>query len=250
MIALTNIQRFSIHDGPGIRTTIFLKGCSLRCPWCSNPENVYGSDCRYYEPDELLKYILKDRIFYDSNPEGGVTFSGGEALLQIHEILPLLEMLKRENVNIAAETCLYVPHENLALSLEYIDIFYADIKIIDSLRAKDILRSNLNLYLENLNALIKWRDPNGKRKPVVIRVPVIGGFTDDENNRHKVKDLLKVHAEGIIKIELIKEHNLALSKYRSLGIHEPDYRGVSDGLMNTYREELLCTGLPVEICKV
>ena len=92
-ILLTNIQRFSLHDGPGIRTTIFLKGCSLRCPWCSNPENlnpypeeyikdgnrgIYGKE---YAIDEIFIEVMKDKDYYESN--GGLNFSGGEALLKV-----------------------------------------------------------------------------------------------------------------------------------------------------------------------
>lgn len=105
---ITNIQRFSLHDGPGIRTTIFLKGCSLRCPWCSNPENIKPYPEKYYKDgiegiygknytcDEVYNEIIKDRAFYDEN--GGVTFSGGEALLYVNELLPLLEKLKKERI--------------------------------------------------------------------------------------------------------------------------------------------------------
>lgn len=106
---ITNIQRFSLHDGPGIRTTIFLKGCSLRCPWCSNPENIKPYPEKYYKDgiegiygknytcDEVYNEIIKDRAFYDEN--GGVTFSGGEALLYVNELLPLLEKLKKERIS-------------------------------------------------------------------------------------------------------------------------------------------------------
>lgn len=115
---ITNIQRFSLHDGPGIRTTVFLKGCSIRCPWCSNPENInhqiesyvkdgkegfYGKE---YSVDQVLKEVLKDKIFYEDN--GGVTFSGGEALLYAKELLPLMEQIKQNNISIAVETCLFV----------------------------------------------------------------------------------------------------------------------------------------------
>lgn len=115
-MTITNIQRFSLHDGPGIRTTVFLKGCSIRCPWCSNPENInhqiekyvkdgkegfYGKE---YSVDEVLKEVLKDKIFYEDN--GGVTFSGGEALLYAKELLPLMEQIKQNNISIAVESSL------------------------------------------------------------------------------------------------------------------------------------------------
>ena len=141
---ITNIQRFSLHDGPGIRTTIFLKGCSLRCPWCANPENIKPYPEKYYKDgiegiygknytyDEVYNEIIKDRAFYDEN--GGVTFSGGEALLYVNEILPLLEKLKKERITIAVETCLFIPTENLRRVIPYIDYFYVDMKILDKSR--------------------------------------------------------------------------------------------------------------------
>ena len=128
---ITNIQRFSLQDGPGIRTTIFLKGCSLKCPWCSNPENIsyeieeykndgekgiYGKDI---ELDELYEEIKKDDAYYKID-NGGVTFSGGEVLLQIEKIEPLLKKLKSEKINICMETCLVSPLDNLKVALKLI----------------------------------------------------------------------------------------------------------------------------------
>lgn len=246
-IALTNIQRFSLHDGPGIRTTVFMSGCSLRCSWCSNPENVYSCRAELYDPESLALEVLKDRAFY--NP-GGVTFSGGEALLQIDALVPVLEILERENVHTAVETCLYVPPENLALAMKHIDLFYVDVKILDREEASSILHGNLDLYLENLDALMHYRSPEGRRKSVVLRVPVIGRFTDGSKNREAVKNLIVKYSDGIQKVELIKEHNLGAGKYRSLGLAVPGYFGVSDELMTDYREYLKEAGVPVEICKV
>jgi len=128
-VIFTNVQHFSLHDGPGIRTTVFLKGCTIRCPWCSNPENlkfkletyvrngekdIYG---RKISCDELYKELIKDKAFYgEANGDipandfcidnafdlgklpGGITFSGGEALAQIDRIVPLLEKLKKEHI--------------------------------------------------------------------------------------------------------------------------------------------------------
>lgn len=130
---ITNIQRFSLHDGPGIRTTVFLKGCSIRCPWCSNPENInhqiekyvkdgkegfYGKE---YSVDEVLKEVLKDKIFYEDN--GGVTFSGGEALLYAKELLPLMEQIKQNNISIAVESSLFVPSSYLEMVIPFLSTF-------------------------------------------------------------------------------------------------------------------------------
>ena len=138
-ILITNIQRFSLHDGPGIRTTVFTKGCTLHCPWCSNPENLTpaiqnyvkkdkdghveetGTYGKWYSPEKLYDEIVKDKIFYgdietDSSLDfealpGGVTFSGGECLAQIKELEPVLKRLNEEHIHTAVESCLFVPDE-------------------------------------------------------------------------------------------------------------------------------------------
>lgn len=273
-LLVTNIQRFSLHDGPGIRTTVFFKGCSLRCPWCSNPENIspviqeYTRDGQkglygqYISADDLYKNIIKDKAFFDGPNEkwivktaneldslpGGVTFSGGECLLQMRKIEELCNRLHKRSVHIAVETCLFVPVSNLEIALRCIDLFFVDIKIIGS-GCKKYENGDLNLFLSNLERLMKWKDIAGNKKPVIVRIPVIGGFTDSRENRSKVIDLIKLYKDSILKIELIKEHNLGESKYRSLG-YNITYTGVDDSLMDVYKMELGKIGPPVEICKI
>lgn len=271
-ILLTNIQRFSLHDGPGIRTTVFLKGCSLRCPWCSNPENlephpqkytkdgIEGTYGKYYSVSELVKECLKDKNFYDgklsspdlwniTNPEqidqlpGGVTFSGGEALLQAEALVPVCFSLHEAGIHIAVETCLFVLARSVELAVEMVDFFYVDVKILDETRCKAVEHGNLNLYLENLDMLMK------SGKPVVIRIPVIGSYTDTPENRALVYNLLEKYKDRILKIEMIKEHNLAESKYRSLNM-VMDYHGVDDELMEVYKTELSDLGILTELCKI
>lgn len=269
-ILLTNIQRFSLHDGPGIRTTVFLKGCSLRCPWCCNPENisktpqsyvedgmkkVYG---RYMKPEDLVRECIKDKGFYErvvdggesveSNKleqmPGGVTFSGGECLLQMEKLIPVCEALHRESVHIAAETCLFVSAMQLAQAICHIDLFYVDMKILDSKRCMEVEHGSLELYLRNLDILLH------SGKPVVIRIPVIGGKTDDTENRKEALKLLKKYQQQIMKVELIREHNLGESKYASLGMSVPKYKGVNNKFLEEYQAELVKIGMPVEICSV
>lgn len=271
-IHLTNIQRFCLHDGPGIRTTVFLKGCSLCCPWCSNPENLlpqpqnyikdgvsrtYG---RYYTSDDLVKECLKDKIFYTGelvNPKlwnitnaedidklpGGVTFSGGEPLLQMEALVPVCSALHKFDIHIAAETCLFVPQSNLTFALDYIDFFYCDIKILNPNRCMSVEQGRISIYLENFNTLMK------SGKPIVIRIPVIGTYTDIAENRLAVHELISKYRDSILKIELIKEHNLGESKYKSLNL-KFEYHGVKDSLMEQYKDELSKFGILTEICKL
>ena len=277
-ILITNIQRFSLHDGPGIRTTVFLKGCSIHCPWCSNPETIkpepekylkngiegiYG---KFYSVSELVKECLKDQKFYDgklssrdlwniTRPEqidqlpGGVTFSGGEALLQMEKLVPVCSLLHYNDIHIAVETCLFVPRSNLSLALDYIDFFYIDMKILNEARCKKVEHGNLNLYLDNLNTLLSWKDKEGNYKPVVIRIPVIGSYTAISENREAVKKLVCKYKDRILKVEMIKEHSLAENKYRSLNM-TMDYHGVDDELMENYKTELINLGIMIEVCKI
>lgn len=270
-ILLTNIQRFSLNDGPGIRTTVFLKGCSLRCPWCSNPENIslqpqtysfkgksgiYGE---YMSADELVNECIKDVVFYKGSLNckewniketkqidllpGGVTFSGGECILQMNKLVPVCKSLHDKGVHIAVETCLFVPDTLLSIALENVDFFYVDMKILDKERCKDIEKGNLDQYLSNLSTIMN------SDTPIAIRVPVIGSYTDDMENRMAVKALIEKYKSNILKIELIKEHNLGEDKYNSLGI-KMNYKGVDDALMEKYKEELDGLGMPVEVCRI
>ncbi len=213
-----------------------------------------------------MKECLKDKVFYKgkiSNPAlwninnatdidklpGGVTFSGGECFLQMDKLFPVCEELHRNGIHIAAETCLFCNPEQVKLALNHIDFFYVDMKILDPDRCKFIEHGNFNLYLENINTLLNWKNRNGYHKPIVIRIPVIGTYTDDVHNREFVKELISKYQESILKIELIKEHNLGASKYKSLNM-KMSYHGVTNSLMEQYKTELSDLGIPVEICKI
>lgn len=274
LIMVTNIQRFSLHDGPGIRTTVFLKGCTLRCPWCSNPENISNYKQKYVKDgkeglygkgincDELYIEVMRDSKFYTGQLTdyaifssddleklpGGVTFSGGEALLQINELEPLLIRLRDKHIHTAVETCLYVPQDYLELALKYIDLFYFDIKILNKQRVKEILHTDIETYFANLNILKYYSDIYGKPKPIVARVPVIGGYTDDEENIEFVIELISRIKP--LKVELLKEHNLGIAKYNSLNLIPPEYKGVTDEFMKEYKSRLDKVGIMTEICNI
>ena len=246
-IKVSNIQRFSLQDGPGIRTTVFLKGCSIHCPWCSNPEcleSIAGG--KEYKAEELVKECLKDKNFYgvyDSLP-GGVTFSGGECLLQAKNLVPVMMALKENNVHIAVETSLYAPPEALELMSEYADLLYVDVKIIDPEKCKEHQRADVSLFLGNFESLMR-----DKTNPVIVRIPVIGQYTDDSGNMDLVYELLNQNRNRILKIELLKEHNLARKKYEEFNLPY-EYHGVSDDLMEGYKNKLESLNIPVDILKI
>lgn len=252
---ITNIQRFSLHDGPGIRTTVFLKGCSIRCPWCSNPENInhqienyvkdgkegfYGKE---YSVDQVLKEVLKDKIFYEDN--GGVTFSGGEALLYAKELLPLMQQIKQNNISIAVESSLFVPSSYLEMVIPFVDYFYVDLKVMDKERCSFLLKGNLDLFKSNLAILAKSKKFN-------VRIPVIYGYTDDENNIKCIIDVIREYRASIKKVKLTKGHNLGDNKYVSLGKEVPPKAEVSDLFLDEYRKKIteVVAGVGVGICSI
>ena len=153
-IIVSNIQRFCLQDGPGIRTTVFFKGCNLNCPWCSNPENINPNMESYRENNEINTYgyeisledlekeILKDQLYYKSG--GGVTFSGGECLLQFEKIEELLKRLKENRINMCIETALSVPQKYVDIAVKYVDEFIIDIKILDE---ANIDKHNGNIHI-------------------------------------------------------------------------------------------------------
>lgn len=250
-IIISNIQRFCLHDGPGIRTTVFLKGCNLRCPWCSNPENlnfekeefekdeikgIYG---REIELSELKEELLKDKIFYET--EGGITFSGGEALLHVKELEPLLKELKNENINMCLETSLVVPDELIDIAINYIDLFYIDIKILEKQNEYKI-NTNIELYLKNIRKIFS------KNKKVIFRIPLVPQYTYTETNVSAILNFLKEF--NPMKVEVFKIHRLGERKYKTLGKEMPKFEEVKDIEINSFKEKIEELGINVQICSI
>lgn len=251
-ITVSNIQRFSLHDGPGIRTTVFLKGCSLHCPWCANPENINpsiepytdGEKTCFYGKEISLKEIfdecVKDKVFYGN--DGGVTFSGGEPLLNIHNYKPLLYNLKKENISLCVETALFVNKQNVELSAQYIDFYCVDIKILDAQKCKKILGNDIELYKSNVRYLLDY----GKK--IQFRVPLIAPFTTDLKNIESITNFCVEN--GIKELELIKGHNLAVTKYKSL--RKPMYviPDISNIELTKLQTVFFDNGIKTELCMI
>lgn len=254
-VRISNIQRFCLHDGPGIRTTVFLKGCNLKCPWCANPENidyefneftnidtgehgVFGQDI---EITDLYEEIIKDREYYQMN-NGGVTFSGGEPLLQIKKIEPLLKRLKEENINMCIETALNVPLEYVQIASKYIDEFIIDIKILKSAECNKVLNGDVKLYNSNL---VYLSDLNST---IIFRIPLISEYTLDNENIELIIELVKKYKSQ--NIEIFKVHNLAESKYKSLNKPFISFLNVDDKEVETIYNKIKQAGLNVEIIKI
>ncbi len=248
-IRVTNIQRMCFHDGPGIRTTVFLKGCSLRCPWCSNPENIsfeiqeyhvdgkngiYGRD---YRVDELFGEIMKDRAFWGT--EGGITFSGGEPLLQANQLKPLLELLKKDGINVVVETALFVNWDNIDPIVEYVDGFIVDVKVLIPKNCKAHVGGDLMQFEENVKRLYE------KRKISVFRIPCSNEYTLIDENRKQIQCFVKEYPN--IPVQIFKIHNLGEAKYASLGMKAHDFENVDDERMDLFAMELKSLGADVLI---
>lgn len=236
-VRITDIQHFSLHDGPGIRTTVFLKGCSIDCPWCANPECIspkiqgeFGYDISL---DDLEKEILKDEPYYKTG--GGVTFSGGEPLLQIKQLEPILKSLKLKNINICFETSLFVREKYLNTAKLYTDEFIVDIKMLDKDNTKNILKGNLDQYLNNLKFL--------DLEKTTFRIPVTEYSLNDQNLILQLINTFKPK-----KIEIFKLHNLARGKYEILN-RDFYSKEVSDDDLINFKDNLN-EFVPTEIIEI
>lgn len=231
-ILVGNIQRFSLHDGPGIRTTVFLMGCNIRCPWCANPENLEGrirqmkdnhtgfvnKYGKIYSSQELLKELLKDEIFFTDG--GGITFSGGEALLQANNLEEIWKLLKERKINLCVETALFVPMRNLEISLKYLDEYIVDVKILNSERCSNILHGDIQQYYQNLDALVR------SDKKILLRFPVSYPETVNDQNLGLLIKLLNIYK--FPRLQIFAIHDLGKSKYDALGIPFQPFTKVSN----------------------
>lgn len=225
-VIITNIQHFSHHDGPGIRTTVFLKGCSINCPWCAHPECIspkieeeFGYEISL---EDLEKEILKDKPYYETG--GGVTFSGGEPLLQINDLEPLLKSLKNKNINICFETALFVPEKYLKIAKKYSDEFIVDIKMINHENCKKVIGGKIDQYLNNIKLL--------DLKKTTFRIPITKFILKDTK---LILDLLKTYQPK--HLEIFELHNLARKKYDILN-KEQYYEKIDDREIKEFYEKL------------
>ena len=248
-----DITRSSFVDGPGIRTTVFFKGCNLRCAWCHNPESqspkpqmmFYQNKCtgcgkckekcpndpepcelcgkctlycprdareicgRESTVNELLREILKDKAFYESSG-GGVTFSGGECMLQIDFLEEILKECKKGGIHTAVDTAGHVPFEYFERILPYTDLFLYDVKCFDSDKHREYTGVGNERILENLKGLLTTDTP------VWVRIPIIPTVNDSLEELQSIKAFL-ASCTFPEKIELLPYHAMGEHKYAALG---------------------------------
>ncbi|MBY6195593.1 glycyl-radical enzyme activating protein [Vibrio hangzhouensis] len=260
-----NIQRFSTHDGDGIRSILFLKGCSLACSWCQNPESRSAKHSLLFDQrscmtechlcvdacnairrvsgtitinrkqldqnqiialrdvcptqaltvcgeqakeDALFDILIKDKPFYEQS-NGGITFSGGEPLLQSNLVASLASRLKDEGVSTAVETCMHVPWKNIEQVSPYIDCWLTDLKHTNEDKFYQWAEGSLKRIKANFQKL----DRIANR--IVIRVPVVPGFNDTEQELKEIIDFA-AELQHCHELHLLPYHTLGINKYRLL----------------------------------
>ena len=262
-----NIQRYSLHDGPGIRTTVFLKGCPLHCAWCHNPEGIEPrpeilrnsvrciacglcrencpaqaagplaqdgqaedelprcagcGECaracpsearrlvgRHMTAAEVLAEILHDRLFHEDSG-GGVTFSGGEPLLQAEFLLALLESCRRREIHTAVDTSGYAPREDLLNAARQANLFLYDLKTLDDDLHRRYTGVSNRLIVENLRAL------GAVHRNIWVRMPLVPGVND---TLQAVEDVVRLAATapGVRQVHLLPYHATGVAKFARLG---------------------------------
>ncbi len=261
-----DIKKYALHDGPGIRTTIFFKGCPLRCLWCHNPEGqkigpelmlrlnrcldgcqlclekcpqgaiskpgvsplieAQRCDCcglcaeicpsealeivgKKMTAAEVMAEVMKDSPFYEESG-GGVTFSGGEPLLQAEFLEELLELSKKNRLSTTVDTSGYAPFKVFKRIWTLVDLFLYDLKLMDPERHRLATGLRNELILENLISLARLTDK------VVIRIPVVPSINDDEANLVQMASFIS-SLPPIKGIELLPYHSFGKEKYTRLG---------------------------------
>ncbi|MBA7651275.1 Choline trimethylamine-lyase activating enzyme [subsurface metagenome] len=253
-----DVKRYAIHDGPGIRTTVFLKGCPLQCQWCQNPEGIEpgpeifvrqkrcAEDCdacvsacpqgaiskdgnsieidrakcdfcgntaleivgREVTVAEALVEMERDRVFFDESG-GGITFSGGEPLMQLDFLLALLPEIKKRNIHVTLDTSGFVSFKDLERVSDQVDLFLYDLKIMDDEKHKEYTGVSNRIILENLRELTE------RGKPVAVRIPLISGVNDDDQSIQLLTEYLR-SLKNIKQISLLPYHSGGCEKYRNL----------------------------------
>ncbi len=214
-----DIREFSVHDGPGIRTTVFLKGCPLACRWCHNPESqsarpqVVTSPAgprlagTVYTPEELAGILNRQAAILKDN-EGGITFSGGEPLTQAAFIARVIDLL--DGLHVVIDTCGYGSEASFRLLLARADLVYYDLKLIDPALHRSFTGRSNRLILHNLRVMSECRTP------FVIRVPLIPGVTDTDENLSAIAQLVS-GLPGLIRVDLLPYNPAAGAKYAAIG---------------------------------
>ena len=284
-----DIQRFSIGDGPGVRTTVFLKGCNLRCRWCHNPEShLVEPEIQYQsrlcvccgaciqacpsgahnimqnmhvldrekcnrcgrctqvclsgalktlgvvmDVPTVMKEVMRDKEIYGFS-NGGMTFSGGEPMLQIDFLEALLLAAKENGLHTAVETAGSISYRNFERLDGLADLYLFDLKGIDDMRHKQNTGGSNRLLLDNLHRL-------ARQKSVIVRMPLIAGVNDDIMQIQKTAEFLQ-DMPKVQHIELLPYHKFGENKYSTLGKPIQAFEAPSKERLNELKTILESTG--------
>jgi pyruvate formate lyase activating enzyme len=262
MLTIFDIKRFAVHDGPGIRTTVFLKGCPLRCWWCHNPESqsmepftvdierklngktimatkTYGESV---EETEVMEVVLRDRHFYEESG-GGVTFSGGEPLMQTNALVSLLQSCELEGIHTALDTSGFATRDQIDRVLPHTGLFLYDLKHMDETLHRKYTGVEKKLILSNADYLL------GKGARVIFRIPVIPGINTPRDDTDRFISFLEERREVLDEVHLLPYHRIAENKYFRLRMKQKlsDVKEPDPTLMKELRERFESAGLVVSI---
>ncbi len=208
-----SFETFGTVDGPGIRFVVFMKGCPLKCKYCHNRDTWSADNAQLYTAEEIMAEVRKYRNFINSS-KGGVTVSGGEALIQPKFILELFKKCKEEGLHTAVDTSGYVNIEDVKEVMEYTDLVLLDLKHADALKHQDLTgvdNAKIKQFTEYLYDI---------NKPVWIRYVLIPGYTDDEADLLAAYEYLKIF-KNIEKIEVLPYHSAGKIKWENLNVEYP-----------------------------
>jgi pyruvate formate lyase activating enzyme len=257
-----DIKRFAVHDGPGIRTTVFLKGCPLRCWWCHNPESqsvkpltvdverklngksmmakkTYGEQIGL---EDLLEKILRDQLFFEESG-GGVTFSGGEPLMQPETLEALLKLCKGRGLHTTVDTCGYGKQEYFERIIEYSDLFLFDLKNMNAELHKEYTGVDNKLILSNADYLLE------KGARVIFRIPVIPGINTAEDELNRLVSFVDERKDRLEEVHLLPYHRIAGNKYARLKLKQQlkDVKEPDQAFMEALSDRFRTTGLKISI---
>jgi pyruvate formate lyase activating enzyme len=222
-----DIKRFAVHDGPGIRTTVFLKGCNMNCLWCHNPESIRGEtvcsvkkvkiDGKLYDHEEtvgtmmsvnqVMEVLVRDAVFMEESG-GGATFSGGEPTLQHDFLHGLLKACNEYSIPTAVDTNGLIKRDILQKLAPLTDLFLFDFKHYDAAKHKEGTGVSNEKVLENLEYLLQ------QKSRVRVRIPVIPGFNAEDNDIKEMAKTLKSMPGALEQVDLLPFHTLAQNKYK------------------------------------
>lgn len=246
-----DIQRYSVHDGPGIRTIVFLKGCVLRCRWCCNPESqeyaiqemrqadgkikIVGQDVSVRE---VMKTVEQDRMYFRRSG-GGLTLSGGESLVQYEFARDLLHAAKDQGFSTALESMAGVPYDRIEAVLPYLDTYLMDIKHMNGDKHREFCGRDNGLMLENAQKVAA----SGQCE-LVVRTPVIPTFNDTVPEIRAIAEFA-ARLPGVEQMHILPYHRLGYDKYVGLGREYlmGDVKPPTRELMMELRDVVNSTGL-------